>query len=109
MTKKFLANGLPVLIGSLPLRDHAEGVELVFKYTPEVPLWIQLPAYREEGMVAQFQPGFPGLTLKTDERPHCPRKAHPARLSSTHLPHLLMMISLIFTKIIWLSARENQA
>lgn len=67
MTKKFLANGLPVLIGSLPLRDHAEGVGLVFKYTPEVPLWIQLPAYREEGMVAQFQPGFPGLTLKTDK------------------------------------------
>ena len=67
MAKKFLANGLPVLIGSLPLRDHAEGVGLVFKYTPEVPLWIQLPAYREEGMVAQFQPGFPGLTLKTDK------------------------------------------
>ena len=67
MTKKFLANGLPVLIGSLPLRDHAEGVELVFKYTPEIPLWVQLPAYREEGMIAQFQPGFPGLTLKTNK------------------------------------------
>jgi len=67
MTKKFLANGLPVLIGSLPLRDHAEGVELVFKYTPEVPLWIQLPVYREEGMIAQFQPGFPGLTFKADK------------------------------------------
>ncbi len=67
MAKKFLANGLPVLIGSLPLHDHAEGVELVFKYTPEIPLWVQLPAYREEGMIAQFQPGFPGLTLKTDK------------------------------------------
>ncbi len=67
MTKEFLANGLPVLIGSLPLRDHAEGVELVFKYTPEIPLWVQLPAYREEGMIAQFQPGFPGLTMKADK------------------------------------------
>jgi len=67
MAKKFLANGLPVLIGSLPLRDHAQGVELVFKYTPEIPLWIQLPAYREEGMIAQFQTGFPGLTLKADK------------------------------------------
>ncbi|MDH3956762.1 MAG: hypothetical protein OET81_08730, partial [Desulfobacteraceae bacterium] len=67
MTKKFLANGLPVLIGSLPLRDHAEGVEMVFKYTPEIPLWVQLPAYREEGMIAQFQPEFPGLTLKKDK------------------------------------------
>jgi hypothetical protein len=65
MANKFLANGLPVLIGSLPLRDHAQGVELVFKYTPEIPLWIQLPTYREEGMIAQFQTGFPGLALKT--------------------------------------------
>ena len=67
MAKNFLANGLPVLIGSLPLRDHAQGVELVFKYTPEIPLWIQLPAYREEGMIAQFQTGFPGLTSKTNK------------------------------------------
>ena len=67
MVKTFLANGLPVLIGSLPLRDHAEGVELVFKYTPEIPLWVQLPLYREEGMIAQFQQGFPGLSLKTDK------------------------------------------
>jgi len=67
MAKKFLANGLPVLIGSFPLRDHAQGVELVFKYTPEIPLWIQLPAYREEGMIAQFQTGFPGLALKTNK------------------------------------------
>ena len=67
MAKKFLANGLPVLIGSLPLRDHVQGVELVFKYTPEIPLWIQLPAYREEGMIAQFQTGFPGLTSKTNK------------------------------------------
>jgi hypothetical protein len=67
MAKKFLANGLPILIGSLPLRDHAQGVELVFKYTPEIPLWIQLPAYREEGMIAQFQTGFPGLTSKTNK------------------------------------------
>jgi hypothetical protein len=65
MAKNFLANGLPVLIGSLPLRDHAESVELVFKYTPEIPLWIQLPAYKEEGMIAQFQTGFPGLALKS--------------------------------------------
>lgn len=67
MAKKFLANGLPVLIGSFPLRDHDQGVELVFKYTPEIPLWIQLPAYREEGMIAQFQTGFPGLALKTNK------------------------------------------
>ena len=67
MVKTFLPNGLPVLIGSLPLRDHAEGVELVFKYTPDIPLWVQLPLFREEGMIAQFQSGFPGLSLKADK------------------------------------------
>jgi hypothetical protein len=67
MTENFSANGLPLLIGSLPLRDHTEGVELVFEYTPEIPLWVQLPAFREEGMIAQFQPGFPGLTVKTEK------------------------------------------
>jgi methionine synthase II (cobalamin-independent) len=64
MAPKFSANGLPLLIGSLPLHSHTRGVELVFEYTPEIPLWIQLPAFKEEGMIAQFQPGFPGLTVK---------------------------------------------
>ncbi|MGD9082858.1 MAG: hypothetical protein PVH72_04910 [Desulfobacterales bacterium] len=54
-------------MGSLPLHDHAEGVQLVFEYTPEIPLWVQLPAYKEEGMIAQFQPGFPGLKLDKDK------------------------------------------
>jgi hypothetical protein len=67
MAKKFQANGLPALIGSFPLHDHVEGVKLVFKYTPEIPLWIQLPAYKEEGMIAQFQTGFPGLVSKADK------------------------------------------
>jgi hypothetical protein len=51
MTTNFRADCLPVLIGSLPLHDHAEGVRLVFEYTPEIPLWVQLPAYKEEGMM----------------------------------------------------------
>jgi methionine synthase II (cobalamin-independent) len=67
MKTNFYPNGLPLLIGSLPLRNHREGVEMVFKHTPEIPLWVQLPIYREEGMIAQFQPGFPGLTMKKDK------------------------------------------
>ncbi|MEA1946436.1 MAG: hypothetical protein U9N83_03930 [Thermodesulfobacteriota bacterium] len=67
MTTNFRADCLPVLIGSLPLHDHAEGVRLVFEYTPEIPLWIQLPAYKEEGMITQFQPGFPGLKMEKNE------------------------------------------
>jgi len=52
---------LPVLIGSLPIKDHKEATELIFKYTPEIPLWPQLPMYKEEGMKEQFLPGMPGL------------------------------------------------
>jgi methionine synthase II (cobalamin-independent) len=66
MTPNFSANGLPLLIGSLPLRNHSEGIKLVFEYTPEIPLWVQLPAFKEEGMIAQFQPGIPGLTITTE-------------------------------------------
>jgi methionine synthase II (cobalamin-independent) len=67
MAPKFPADGLPLLIGSLPLRDHTESAELVFEYTPEIPLWVQLPVFKEEGMIAQFQPGFPGLTVKAEK------------------------------------------
>ncbi|MFV0438870.1 MAG: hypothetical protein ACK5PS_15940 [Desulfopila sp.] len=52
---------LPLLIGSVPLSDHRQAVELIFDYTPEVPLWPQLPVHRQEGMIAQFLPGFPGV------------------------------------------------
>jgi len=67
MTTNFRADCLPVLIGSLPVHDHAEGVRLVFEYTPEIPLWVQLPAFKEEGMIAQFQPGLPGLKTEKDK------------------------------------------
>jgi hypothetical protein len=58
----FKANCLPLLIGSLPLSDHAQATELIFQYTPEIPVWPQLPAYKEEGMLVQFLSGFPGRT-----------------------------------------------
>jgi methionine synthase II (cobalamin-independent) len=66
MAEKFQPNGLPALIGSLPLYDHEEAVKLVFKHTPEIPVWVQLPAYKQEGMIAQFLPGFPGLEIEKD-------------------------------------------
>lgn len=59
---QFSANCLPLLIGSLPLENHEEATELIFEYTPQIPLWPQLPVYKEEGMILQFVPGFPGLT-----------------------------------------------
>jgi len=66
MKNKFQPDGLPVLIGSLPLGDHQEAARMVFTYTPEIPLWVQLPAYPEEGMIFQFMPGLPSLTVKED-------------------------------------------
>ncbi|MEA1967777.1 MAG: hypothetical protein U9N77_06125 [Thermodesulfobacteriota bacterium] len=60
--RDFKADALPLLIGSLPMKDHREATELILEYTPETPLWAQLPMYREEGMMAQFLPGMPGLT-----------------------------------------------
>jgi hypothetical protein len=60
-TNTFQPNCLPLLIGSLPLTDHLEAQRLILEHTPEIPLWAQLPAYPEEGMLAQFLPGMPGL------------------------------------------------
>jgi len=60
-SSKFPPNCLPILIGSLPLANHVEAAELIFKYTPEIPLWPQLPKCEKEGMVRQFISGFPGL------------------------------------------------
>ena len=66
MIENFQANGLPALIGSLPMDNHAEAIKLVFRYTPEIPLWVQLPVYKEEGMITQFLPGLPGLTIEKE-------------------------------------------
>ncbi|WP_458778166.1 uroporphyrinogen decarboxylase/cobalamine-independent methonine synthase family protein [Desulforhopalus sp. 52FAK] len=51
----------PLLIGSLPMSDHGEATELIFNYTPEFPLWPQLPKYNEEGMILQYLEGFPAV------------------------------------------------
>ena len=59
---QFIPNCLPLLIGSLPLKNHKEATELIFDYTPQIPLWPQLPAFKEEGMILQYIEGFPGVT-----------------------------------------------
>ncbi len=58
----FKPNCLPLLIGSLPSDNHRESVELIFDHTPQIPLWPQLPIFRQEGMILQYVPGFPGIT-----------------------------------------------
>lgn len=57
----FYANCRPILIGSLPLLDHKEALQLILTHTPEIPLWPQLPKNPREGMIRQFLTGFPGL------------------------------------------------
>ncbi len=57
----------PVLIGSIPLRDHRQATELILESTPEIPLWAQLPVFAQEGMMAQFLPGLPGWTKSGDQ------------------------------------------
>jgi len=58
---RFEGNGLPCLIGSLPLTDYAQAARLVWEHTPEIPLWVQLPKMPGESMTRQFAAGLPGL------------------------------------------------
>jgi methionine synthase II (cobalamin-independent) len=60
--------GLPAWIGSLPLEDHGKAVQMMMEYTPDIPLWIQLPHFKSEGMIAQFLPGMPGLRVEEDRK-----------------------------------------
>ena len=58
-TDKFYGNGLPVLIGSLPLNSHQKALDWIFEATPEIPLWPQLPSNPLEQMLPQFAEGIP--------------------------------------------------
>ena len=58
---RFTPRCLPLLIGSLPYDNHHEATELIFLYTPQLPLWPQLPLYKKEGMIPQYIPGMPGI------------------------------------------------
>jgi len=51
----------PTLIGSMPVKDHLEAHRLVMGHAPELPPWVQLPAFAQEAMVPQFLPGLPGI------------------------------------------------
>lgn len=63
---KFQADSLPLLIGSLPMADHTIATRLMLKYTPEIPLWIQLPCYPEERLLSQFSACLPGIRGEGD-------------------------------------------
>jgi len=59
--------GLATGIGSLPHKDVEAALDLVFKYTPQIPFWPQLPKRDiREGMVAQFSENLPCLKVARD-------------------------------------------
>jgi hypothetical protein len=60
MSLPFHAGLNTTFIGSLPLSDVQRAVDLVLAHALRVPVWPQLPAYPEEGFVAQFAAGLPG-------------------------------------------------
>lgn len=56
--------GLATGIGSLPHKDVEVALDLVFKYTPQIPFWPQLPKRDiREGMVFQFSENFACLEV----------------------------------------------
>ena len=61
-TNTFSPSGRTTLIGSLPVSDCGQALDLINKYTPEIPLWPQLPSNPLEGMMNQFIEGLPGTT-----------------------------------------------
>lgn len=63
----FKANALPLLIGSLPMDNHEDATKLVLEHTPDIPLWVQLPGYKQEGMIRQFLEGLPGFSDDVDK------------------------------------------
>ena len=63
----FKADGLPTLIGSLPLNDYQKALEWIFSSTPQIPLWPQLPANPLERMLNQFNEGLPGIVEEEDK------------------------------------------
>lgn len=56
--------GLATGIGSLPHTDIDKALDLIFKYTPQIPGWPQLPKRDiRERMVIQYSQGLPCLRL----------------------------------------------
>jgi methionine synthase II (cobalamin-independent) len=65
---KFEGNLLPTSLGGLPHTDPATAVELVLRYTPEIPTWPQLPNLGfKENMYAQFSQSIPGIRMEEDK------------------------------------------
>lgn len=54
------------MIGSLPLADHEQALDVMLRYVPDIPVWVQLPVFPEERMLTQFSEGLPGIVIQDD-------------------------------------------
>jgi len=60
--------GLATGVGSLPHINVEEALDLIFKYTPKIPFWPQLPKRdAKEAMVAQSSQGLPCLKVSNSQ------------------------------------------
>jgi methionine synthase II (cobalamin-independent) len=59
--------GLATGVGSLPHKDAAAALDMVFRYSGTIPFWPQLPKRDiREGMIAQFSEHLPCLKLASE-------------------------------------------
>lgn len=59
--------GLATGVGSLPLVNAQEAIDLILRYLPDAPFWPQLPkANIREGMIAQFTENLPGIKIDAE-------------------------------------------
>jgi methionine synthase II (cobalamin-independent) len=72
MTFKGLATG----IGSMPHKDVDRALDLIFKYTPKIPFWPQLPKRDlRESMMIQFAQNLPCIKVTNDGLLFDPRQS----------------------------------
>ncbi|MFH1201798.1 MAG: hypothetical protein V1674_02780 [Candidatus Omnitrophota bacterium] len=65
MSIEFKPRCLATGIGSLPHKDAPQAVDLILRYSPEIPFWPQLPKISlKESMTAQFSENLPGIEFK---------------------------------------------
>lgn len=56
-------------IGSLPHKDTEKAIDLIFRYTSQLPAWPQLPKRSFfENMVVQYSENFPGVVVEEKEQ-----------------------------------------
>ncbi len=66
---KFENNFKATSVGSFPHKDPERALGLIFKYTPQIPAWPQLPKTNfKESMYSQFAEGLPCLVEDESEK-----------------------------------------